>query len=129
MNVTLKVGALSSDTVEGQLYKIASKARKQDQTTVFDVEIEILKTGSNVLRAGYSATAEIIIDEKKDVLILPERLVTFKTDSCFVDIQDSLNAVSTIPIEVGLSDGISIEVVSGLDSGQQIVEYPPREIE
>jgi HlyD family secretion protein len=129
MSVTLKVGALSTDTVKGQLYKIASKARKQDQTTVFDVEIEITQTGSNVLRAGYSATAEIIIDEKKDVLILPERLVTFKADSCFVDIQDSLGSVSTIPVEVGLSDGINIEVIAGLDSGQQVVEYPPREIE
>jgi len=129
MDVTLKVGALASDTVKGRLYKISSKARKQDQTTVFDVEIEITKIGKNILRAGYSATAEIIINEKHDVLTLPERLVTFKSDSSFVDMQDSLGDISTIPVEVGLSDGISIEILSGLDEGQNVVEYPPREIE
>jgi len=129
MDVTLKVGALSADTVLGRLLKISSKARKQDQTTVFDVEIEITKVGINILRAGYSATAEIIINEKHDVLTLPERLVTFKSDSTFVDVQDSLGDISTIPIEIGLSDGISIEIISGLEEGQNIVEYPPREIE
>ncbi|HER00138.1 MAG TPA: efflux RND transporter periplasmic adaptor subunit [candidate division Zixibacteria bacterium] len=129
MDVTLKIGALPSDTVRGRLYKIASKARKQDQTTVFDVEIEITEAGPNLLRAGYSATAEIIINEKNDVLMVPERLVNFRNDSSFVDVQDSAGAIKTIPVEVGLSDGLNIEIIAGLDSGQQVVEYPPREIQ
>jgi HlyD family secretion protein len=129
MDVTLKVGALSSDTVRGTLSKIASKARKQDQTTVFDVEILITQTGQSTLRAGYSATAEIIINEKKNTLMIPERLVTFRSDSSFVDVQDSLGEIKTLPIQVGLSDGINIEVIAGLEENQQVVEYPPREIE
>jgi HlyD family secretion protein len=130
MDVFLKVGALSSDTVTGRLTRIASKARKEDQTTVFDVEIEIEQTGENVLRAGYSATAEIIINEKHDILMIPERLVTFEDDSTFVDIKDSASGeIQTIPIEVGLSDGLNIEVLAGIDSSQKVIEYPPREIE
>jgi HlyD family secretion protein len=129
MGVTLKIGALPSDTVKGKLYKISSKARKDNQTTVFDVEIEITDPGNSPLRAGYSATAEIIINQKNDVLMIPERLVTFRSDSSFVDVQDSVGAISTLPVDVGLSDGINIEVVSGLAEGENVVEYPPREIE
>lgn len=128
MDVTLKVGALSADTIEGRLDKIASKSRREDQTIVFDVEIVITRYGQSKLRAGYSATAEIIINEKNDVLMIPERLVTFKSDSSFVDVQDSAGVITTIPVEVGLSDGLNIEVLSGLEEEQKVVEYPPREI-
>jgi len=92
------------------------------------VEIVITRYGKSQLRAGYSATAEIIINEKNEVLMIPERLVNFKSDSSFVDIQDSAGVISTIPVEVGLSDGLNIEIISGLDEEQKIVEYPPREI-
>jgi len=129
MNVTLKIGALSNDTIYGRLDKIASKSRRQDQTIVFDVEIVITKYGASQLRAGYSATAEIIINEKKDIIMIPERLVTFKSDTSYVDVQDSAGVISTIPVEVGLSDGLNIEIIAGLEEKQQIVEYPPREIE
>ena len=61
--------------------------------------------------------------------MIPERLVTFRSDSSFVDVQDTVGTISTLPVEVGLSDGINIEVVAGLTEGEKVVEYPPREIE
>ena len=129
MTVQLQIGAIPNDTIDGILRRISPKARKQDNTTVFDVEAEITSISKSVLRAGYSANAEIIIAEKKDVLVIPERLVTFANDSTFVDVKDSTGVVSQLPIEVGLSDGISIEVVAGLEEGQEIVEKPPKTIE
>ncbi len=59
---------------------------------------------------------------------MPERLVTIKDSISTVEVMDSLGAVDTLTITTGLSDGINIEVVSGLDSGQLIVERPPKEI-
>ena len=129
MAVHLQIGAIPNDTVEGVLRRISPMARRQDNTTVFDVEAEITAIGGGILRAGYSANAEIIITEKRDVLVIPERLVTFAGDSSFVDVKDSLGEISRIPVEVGFSDGISIEVVSGLEEGQDIIEKPPRSIE
>lgn len=129
MEVRLQVGAIPNDTIEGILYRISPKARKQDNTTVFDVEVTITSTTTSVLRAGYSANAEVVVEQSKDVLVIPERLVTFVDDSCFVDIMDSLDVIQQHLIEVGLSDGISIEVVSGLEEGQEIVEKPPKTIE
>ena len=129
MSVQLQIGAIPNDTIEGILRRISPKARRQDNTTVFDVEVEITSISKSVLRAGYSANAEIIIAEKRDVLVIPERLVTFVEDSTFVDIKDSAGVVSQLPVEVGLSDGISIEVIAGLDEGQEIIEKPPKTIE
>lgn len=128
-SVQLQIGAIPNDTIDGILYRISPKARRQDNTTVFDVEVRITSTTESVLRAGYSANAEIIITEKIDVLVIPERLVTFAEDSTFVDVKDSAGVVSQLPIEVGLSDGINIEVIAGLDEGQEIVERPPKTIE
>jgi HlyD family secretion protein len=129
MDVRLQIGAIPNDTVEGLLSRISPKARKQDNTTVFDVEIHIKSAPkSNVLRAGYSANAEIVVAEKRDVLVLPERLVAFVNDSAFVEIKDSTGALIKQPVEIGLSDGINIEIVSGLADGQEVVEQPPKTI-
>ncbi|MBU1319968.1 MAG: efflux RND transporter periplasmic adaptor subunit [candidate division Zixibacteria bacterium] len=129
MEVQLQIGAIPKDTIHGILRRISPKARKQDNTTVFDVEVTITSTTESVLRAGYSANAEVIVAQKDSVLVVPERLVTFTDDSTFVDIQDSTGGVVQHPVEVGLSDGIYIEIVSGLEEGQEIVEKPPKTIE
>ncbi len=130
MNVQLQIGAIPNDTIYGMLYKISPKARKQDNTTVFDVEVRISSsTGNSTLRAGYSANAEIIVDEKNEVLVVPERLITFRSDSTFVDVRDSIGTIAEMPVEIGLSDGITVEIVSGLSEGQEIVEKPPKTIE
>ncbi len=129
MDVRLQVGAIPNDTIKGVLHRISPKARKNDNTTVFDVEVTLTSVSSSLLRAGYSANAEVVVAQKDDVLVIPERLVTFVGDSCFVDIMDSTDVPEQHPIEVGLSDGINIEVISGLDEGQEIVEKPPKTIE
>jgi len=128
MPVELKIGALPKDVVEGTLVKISPKAHKDQGSTLFDVEINLTEIGNANLRAGYSANADIIITKKEDILLVPERLITFVNDSSFVEIQDSLGTITRKPIETGLSDGINIEVTDGLKEGQMLVERPPREI-
>ncbi len=128
MKAEIKVGALPKDTVRGVVARISPKAHKEEGSTVFDVEIELTDMGTRLLRAGYSANADIIITRKEDIIIIPERLITFVNDTAYVETQDSLGIISKVPIEVGLSDGISIEVIEGLSEGQGLVERPPREI-
>jgi len=129
MPVDLKVGALPSEKLTGKLSRISPKAKKQDNTTLFDLEVEILETGSKALRAGYSANAEIIISKKDSILIIPERLVTFLADTARVEIQDSTGKINFKDIKTGLSDGLNIEVAEGLALGEKVVERPPKEIE
>lgn len=129
MNTTIKVGALPDNELSGHLSKISPKAKKQDNTTKFDIEIKIDDTKSALLRAGYSANADVIINKKDSVLIIPERLVTFAGDTARVEVQDSAGTLDTLQIQVGLSDGLNIEVVDGLALGDKVVERPPKEIQ
>lgn len=129
MSVVLKVGALPNDTINGVLYKISPKARKEENSTLFDLEIKITETGRSMLRAGYSANADIIIKKKEDILLIPERLIEFVEDSAFVQVKDSTSGeVERKIIETGLSDGLNIEVTEGLEEGEILVERPPKEI-
>ncbi len=129
MEVEIKVGALPNDTVRGILRKIWLKAEKKDNATVFPIEILIPASKNAVLRAGYSANANIIINKKADVLTIPERVVTFRNDSAFVKIPLAGGKEEERFIKTGLSDAINVEVLSGLALGDEVLEKPVKKIE
>ena len=129
MEVEIKVGALPTDTVRGFLRKIWLKAQKKDNATVFPMEILIPGARNSTLRAGYSANANIIIQKKNNVLTIPERVVTFRNDSSFVKVPTAPGKDEEKHIKTGLSDAISIEVVSGLKEGDEVVEKPVKKID
>ncbi len=128
MNADIEIGALPNQKIAGALKTISPKAHKEEGSTLFEVEITIPTKGMEGLRAGYSANANVIIARKDSVLVVPERLVKTKDSTSTVEIRDSLGVVTEHKIKTGLSDGINIEVDSGLIEGQEIVERPPREI-
>jgi HlyD family secretion protein len=127
MIAEIHIGALPESQIEGKLERISPKARKDGNATLFDIEVEVVKTTGKMLRAGYSATCYVDIREKKDVLIIPERLVTFEEGKRYVEVKEG-ETIRKVEIKTGLSDSLNIEVVEGLKEGQQIVERPPREI-
>jgi len=129
MGAELKVGALPNDKIVGTLSKISLKADKKDNATVFPIEISIPKTSNAVLRAGYSANANVIIQKKDSVLIIPERVVTFRNDSSLVKLPMGLGKEEERLIKTGLSDAINIEVLEGLKEGEEVFEKPVKKIE
>ena len=132
MTARIKVGALPTDVVTGQVARIAPQAQQKEGATLFDVEIELAPGQKITLRAGYSANADVIIREKKDVLVLPERLVSFEDGGkkTFVEIPnaDPKKEPTKKEIKTGISDGLNVEIVSGLEKGAKVVERPPKEI-
>ena len=128
MPVTIKIGALPNASLKGRLQKIWLKAHKQEQATVFPIEIALTEVGETTLRAGYSANAEVIIARRDSVLYIPERLITHRNDSSFVTLRSADGQTHERSIKTGLSDAINIEVLQGLQVGDSIVEPPPREI-
>ena len=128
----IKVGALPTDVVTGRVSRIAPQAQQKEGATLFDVEIELEPNQKITLRAGYSANADVIIREKKDVLVLPERLVTFEDGGKKATVElpgaDPKAEPKKTEIKTGISDGLNIEVVSGLKKGAKVVERPPKEI-
>jgi len=122
MACELQVGALPNKTIQGKVSLISLKAHKQENITVFPVEISITENGGAVLRAGFSANAIIIIQKKEKVLAIPERVVTFRNDSSFVQLPGEKGVAKEQPIKTGLSDAINIEVISGLEENQTVLE-------
>ena len=141
LTADVKIGALPNASVEALLSKIWLKAEKEENSTVFPVELEIVSATEQdlaqpeaapaevVLRAGYSANAEIIIEKREQVLLIPERVIEFSGDTARVNVLLADNSLEERIIQTGLSDAISIEVLEGLDEGTRIREKPPKEIE
>ncbi|HVR42262.1 MAG TPA: efflux RND transporter periplasmic adaptor subunit [Thermoanaerobaculia bacterium] len=128
----IKIGALPNTEVHGIVTRIAPQAQQEEGATLFDVEIELSQDLDVPLRAGYSANADIIIREKNDILTVPERLVAWENEgkNAFVEIPGPTPEAEPkrVEIETGISDGLNIEVVSGLQKGQKVIERPPKEI-
>lgn len=122
MPAELQVGALPNAQVKGKVSLISLKARRDQNTTVFPVEIAIDHLGGKVLRAGFSANASIIIARKDSVTSIPERVIYFRNDSTFVRVPQGETESREQYIETGLSDAIQIEVISGLEPGQAVLE-------
>ena len=130
MQCRIKVGALPDDVVTGRLSRIAPQAQKAEGATLFDVEIELDPNQEVTLRAGYSANADVVIREKTDIVLIPERLVLFEDDKTFVEFPGAGPEAEPqkVEVELGLSDGLNVEIVSGVADGDRIVQRPPREI-
>jgi HlyD family secretion protein len=130
MPVRIKIGALPDAAVTGRLTRIAPQATEKEGTTLFDVEASIENPGGVTLRAGFSANADVVIQEKTNVLLLPERLVSFDKDKALVEVPGTGPEALPVKKEIttGLSDGLKLEVLAGLAEGDEVVQRPPKEI-
>ncbi|HTS89381.1 MAG TPA: efflux RND transporter periplasmic adaptor subunit [Gemmatimonadales bacterium] len=128
MPVNIKIGALPDAVVKGRLEKIWLKATKQEQATVFPIEIRLTQVNGATLRAGYSANAEVIVARRDSVLMVPERVLGHRGDTSFVTMRAAGGKTEERQIKTGLSDAINIEVLAGLSAQDSVLEPPPREI-
>jgi HlyD family secretion protein len=127
MDATIQVGALPDTKIPGRVDRIFPKAKKEGNATLFDIWIVIKDAAGATLRAGFSATASIQIRERKQVVLIPERLVLFEDGKKLVEVPDG-DTTKKVEVRTGLSDGLNIEVLDGLKEGDKVVERPPREI-
>jgi HlyD family secretion protein len=128
MPVELKIGALPDAKIAGRLTRISLKAKTENNATVFPVEITLTDTNGATLRAGYSANANVIVERRDSVLMIPERVVTTKADTARVTVLLANGERQDRVVKLGLSDAINVEVLDGLAEGDRLVEPPPREI-
>jgi HlyD family secretion protein len=128
MPAEIKIGALPQAALTGVVSKISLKAKKQDNQTTFPVELRLTGTNGAKLRAGYSANAEITVEKRDSVLLIPERTVTFDGDSAWVNVPGPENKPQKRWIRTGLSDAINVQVSSGLREGERVLEKPAQEV-
>lgn len=121
MPLVLKVGAISNEEFTGILEFIAPKGTEEEGTVNFKIKAAIQNENSNTfLRAGYSANADIILERRDKVVTINERDIIFKDDKRFVEVVKGDQEFEEVEIKTGLSDGVLIEVVSGIDTTTQI---------
>ena len=123
MPLELTVGAIENEKFDATLEYIAPKGITEEGTVKFEVRAAIKPTTETFLRAGYSASGDIILDRRDSVLVINERdLITSKdSDSTFVKLKIGEAELKKTPVKTGLSDGILVEVTNGLDTTQQIL--------
>ena len=130
MEARIQVGALPECLLDGTLDEISLKAQQRNNSTVFEVRLSFERPEEVVLRAGYSATANILVQKKDNILLIPERVIERRNGEAFVRVlKEPGGSGETKQIETGLSDGIMTEVISGLDEGQRVLERTYEEIE
>jgi HlyD family secretion protein len=122
MDAVVRIGALPAARLTGTVREVGLRARERDHAVAFDVILAIERQPEVTMRAGYSATADIRMERRTDVLVLPERVVEFRAGGAFVQTLDRAGAVVERRIRVGLSDGLVVEVVSGLTEGALVLE-------
>ncbi|HHH49745.1 MAG TPA: HlyD family efflux transporter periplasmic adaptor subunit [Saprospiraceae bacterium] len=120
MPLELTVGAIENEKFKATLEYISPKGVKQDGTVKFEVRAAIKPSKETFLRAGYSASGDIILEKKEQVIAINERDLLISNDSTFVEIKIDDNKFEKKAITVGLSDGILIEVVNGIDTSSTV---------
>lgn len=119
----IKVESFRGRTFIGNVTKISPMGVEADNVTTFEVRVSINNPGGE-LKANMTANAEILLDEHKGVLTVPENAVIYDNQkNAYVQIPDrqQKDGMRKIPVTVGLSNGSVTEVVSGLKEGQQVV--------
>lgn len=114
MPVAITVGALADQRFTGTLEYISPKGLVVDGAVQFEIRAAVQLPGDTFVRAGSSANADIVLDRREDVLVLEERLLHFEGDRAFVFVEDGQGWAEQ-DVAVGLSDGLRIEVLSGID--------------
>jgi HlyD family secretion protein len=119
----IKVESFKDKTFEGKVTKISPMGVEKDNVTTFEVRVSIQNPGGE-LKAEMTANAEIILDEHKNVLQIPEGAIIYDKDKkASVEVPDSKgkDGKDKVAVNIGISNGAKTEVLSGLKEGQEVV--------
>ena len=120
MELILTVGAIPDKKYKAALEYIAPKGVLENGAIQFQIRAAITLDSATFLRAGYSGNADIILEKKDSILAVPESLVQFEDDKAFVEIETGTQKFKKVEIKTGLSDGINIEVLSGITKAEKL---------
>lgn len=116
------LGAINDKEFPATLTFIAPKGKEENGAVQFTVKANVVIDSTVNIRAGYSANAEIDIENKDSVLSIKEALLQYNriTEKPFVEIQKEGDKFKKKKVKLGLSDGINVEIVDGVKMGDKI---------
>lgn len=114
MPVTITVGALKDLSFEAVLEYISPKANENNGTNEFQIKAAVTVPSDVKMRSGYSANATIVLERAEGVLTIPESTLEFAGDTVYVNVLGDDDEYHRRDISTGISNGIDIEVKSGI---------------
>lgn len=122
MPMEITIGAIQDLNIPASLEYVSPKGVEESGAILFEMKAALQLPDSIFIRAGYSANADIILDKRSQVITIPESAVEFSGDSTFVHLltSEKPQAFERKQIEIGLSDGIHIEVKEGLNENDKV---------
>ena len=120
MPIRLTIGAIEGIQIPATLEHISPKGVEEGGAIQFEIKAAVILAEGQFLRAGYSATADVVLDERSQVLALSERLIQYDVNQPFVDVLVGDNTYERRDLEVGLSDGLVTEILSGVTEKDEI---------
>jgi HlyD family secretion protein len=120
MPLDIVIGAIEDRRFAGTLEYISPKGALLDGAVQFEIRAALADTEGVFVRAGVSAMADIVLDRRTDVLAVREGVLRFEADDTYVEVEVGEQVFERRVIEVGLSDGIQIEVTGGLDGTERL---------
>lgn len=125
MPVEISIGALEEQTFFAKLEYVSPHGIENNGAIIFEIKAPIEIPDNLVIRSGYSANAEIILKEVKNICLIPESTLHVENDESFVYVLKETNDETKQEfykqsVVTGLSDGINVEIKRGLTEGQKI---------
>lgn len=120
MNLILSVGAIEKEVFDAKLEYISPKGVEEEGAIQFEIRAQLKLKKSHFIRAGYSANADIVLEKREKVLAIQESLLQFEANTVFVEVENGTQQFEKRYIDIGISDGIHIEIVNGLSKEDKI---------
>ncbi|PIQ25726.1 MAG: efflux transporter periplasmic adaptor subunit [Bacteroidetes bacterium CG18_big_fil_WC_8_21_14_2_50_41_14] len=120
MPLLLTIGALENVTFDAVLEQISPKGTEVNGAVQFKIKADVKLRNDQFIRSGYSANADIVLARADSVMTISEGLLQFDDSSTFVEVEVQPQIFEKRAVETGLSDGINIEVVSGINMEDKV---------
>ena len=122
MYLDVNLGAIEDQSLEAKLNFIAPKGNEEQGAVQFIIEADLFLNDSIFIRAGYSANASLVLEKKDNVMAISESLLQFDrdTEEPYVEIVVGEQKFERRDVEIGLSDGVNVELISGISMEDKI---------
>ena len=122
MPLTVNLGAIQDKDFDARLKFIAPKGNEDQGTVQFKIEGDVYLDNSIFIRAGYSANASLVLEKKDSIMVISEALLQFDkiSNDPYVEVKNDKGTFERKNIELGISDGINVEIISGLSMEDKI---------
>jgi HlyD family secretion protein len=127
MDLILTLGAVENKKLNAKLEHIAPKGKEDQGAIQFEIKAAIQNPDEIFIRAGYSANADIVLQKRDSVLAISESLVKYENGKAYIEVEGNPQQFEKKFIDLGVSDGINVEVLKGVDTSMRIKSKEQRD--